>query len=120
MDGKKLIAYPPGRKCERYDIPETVEVVGSYAFEGAPVKVIFAHSGVTDFEKDAASGTEDSDPFTAHYHPEYTSKLGKPIYIGSPDDLSKKQRRRSKNGFQFAAKIGMPEIEPWKYAWYML
>lgn len=113
-DGKKLVAYPPGRKCARYDIPETVEEVCDHAFVGAPVKLIYAHRGVLSFGKGAAHAKDEGAPFVAYYHAECTSRLGKPIYLGPPEDLSKKKLRHVKEGIRSAMKSILPEIDPWR------
>ncbi|MBQ7252524.1 MAG: leucine-rich repeat domain-containing protein, partial [Kiritimatiellae bacterium] len=35
-DGRRLVAYPPGRAAERYDVPEGVEAVPSHLFADCP------------------------------------------------------------------------------------
>ena len=117
-DGKTLILYPPGRKCRRYDIPGSVEEVAANAFVGAPVELIYAHEGVVRFAKYAAHEMEDSAPYVAYHHADYTLRLGKPVYLGSPDDLSRKQKRRVKKGYAYALSSRLPEFEPWKDLWY--
>ena len=117
-DGKTLILYPPGRKCRRYDIPGSVEEVAANAFVGAPVELIYAHEGVVRFAKYAAHEMEDSAPYVAYHHADYTLRLGKPVYLGPPDDLSRKQKRRVKKGYAYALSSRLPEFEPWKDLWY--
>ena len=112
-DGKRLIAYPPGRSRERYDIPQTASAVGDNAFAGAPVRLVFVHGGVESFSQTAASGSAEGDPYVATGNAAFISRLGKPIYLGSPEDLSNRNRRRAAEGFLFALEAGVPEMEPW-------
>ena len=113
-DRQKLIAYPPGRRCVRYDIPETVTEVCAWAFSEAPVKVIYAPDSVKEISKAAADGTKEEDPFVASARAELMTNLGKPIFLGSPEALPPRHQRRVVEGFLVARQIGMPEIEPWK------
>ena len=88
------------------------------AFVGAPVELIYAHEGVVRFAKYAAHEMEDSAPYVAYHHADYTLRLGKPVYLGPPDDLSRKQKRRVKKGYAYALSSRLPEFEPWKDLWY--
>ena len=111
-DGTLLVAYPPGRRCERYDIPETVTEVGKYAFERAQVKLIVLHKGIKRLFVNAVD-TEGDVPFVAHSFPNFMDVFSKPIYLGAPDDLQQNQLRKAIEGFVYAWRIGMPEIAPW-------
>ena len=113
-DGRSLIAYPPGRRCVRYDIPQTVAEVCAGAFSEAPAQVVFVHEGVETFSKAAACGTGEGDPFVASACPALMTDLGKPMFLGPMEDLPPRQRKRVVDGFLFAREIGMPEMEPWK------
>ncbi len=113
-DGRRLIAYPPGRRAARYDVPATVAEVGDHAFAGAPVRLVFVHGGVTRFTDSAARGEADGDPFVASGNPAFIPVIGKPIYLGRPEDLPNRHRRRAVAGFLYALEVGMPEIMPWR------
>ncbi len=113
-DGRKLIAYPPGRRCDRYDIPETVTEVSDWAFFKAQAKVVYVPDGVKTFSKVAAVGVEENDPFVASARADLMTDLGKPIYLGPVDALPPRHQRRVVEGFLAALEIGMPEMEPWK------
>ena len=116
-DGKRLIAYPPGRSRERYDIPATASAVGDNAFVGAPVNLVFVHGGVESFSETAAMSSAEGDPYVATGNAAFISRIGKPIYLGSPEHLSNRNKRRAAEGFLFALEAGMPEIEPWTEAY---
>lgn len=116
-DGRRLIAYPPGRRAARYDIPDTAMEVCDYAFASAPVGLIFVPAGVERFSKTAAAGDAAEDPFVATGNAAFIPQIGKPVYLGLPQDLSNRNRRRAIEGFLYALKTGMPEIEPWKEAY---
>lgn len=113
-DGRRLVAYPPGRACERYDIPATVVEVGSRAFAGAAAKLVFVPAGVEKMSVLAATGEGDGDPYVAHSRAAFTADLGKPVYLGPPDDLSIRQKKRAVDGFLYALETGLTEMEPWK------
>ena len=113
-DGKQLIAYPPGRCCERYDIPETVRKVGDKAFAGAPVKLIFVHKEVEKFSNTAVWGTEKDVPYVAYYNAAFTSAIGKPVYLGPFSEILSRKRRAAMFGFLHALSIGLPEMAPWE------
>ena len=113
-DGQKLIAYPPGRRCGRYDIPEAVTEVSDWAFFKAQAKVIYVPEGVKTFSKVAAVGVEENDPFVASARADLMTDLGKPIYLGPVEALPPRHQRRVVEGFLAALEIGMPEMEPWK------
>ena len=112
-DGTQLIAYPPGRRCERYDIPETVTEIGKYAFERAPVELIVLHKGIKRLSVCAVDTEGDDIPFVAHSAPSFMEVFSKPIYLGAPDDLQKNQLKKAVDGFTYAWRIGMQEIAPW-------
>ena len=114
QDGRKLIAYPPGRRCVRYDIPATVTEVCYGAFLEASAQVILVPDSVKDFSKFAVKGTGATEAFVAYTRPALAADLGKPLYLGPVDDLPLRQRWRALDGFLFALQIGMPEMEPWK------
>lgn len=111
-DGARLIAYPPGRACARYDIPATVAKVCDFAFDGAPAKLVFVPESVKDFSRAAADG-EDA-PFVAYSRADFAAGIGRPVYLGPVADLSNKNKRRAVEGFLFALETGLPEIAPWK------
>ena len=113
-DGKVLIAYPPGRECDRYDIPGTVRKVGDKAFWKAPVKLIFAHKEVESFSNTAAPGMDNDDPYVAFYNAAFTTPVGKPVYLGPPGDVLSRHRRTVMFGFLHALSIGLPEMKPWE------
>ncbi|MBO4887159.1 MAG: leucine-rich repeat domain-containing protein [Firmicutes bacterium] len=113
-DGQKLIAYPPGRCCVRYDIPETVTEVSPWAFSEAPVKVIYVPESVKTFSRAATDGAKEEDPFVATACAEFMPFLDKPIFLGPPEALPPRHQKRVVEGFLVARQIGMPEIEPWK------
>lgn len=113
-DGRKLISYPPGRRCDRYDIPQTVTEVCAWAFLKAPVKVIHIPETVKDFSRAAAEGEGEDDPFVASACVDLMPFLGKPIFLGPVEALPPRHQRRVVEGFLVALDIGMPEIEPWK------
>ncbi len=113
-DGRKLIAYPPGRRCLRYDIPDAVTEVGAGAFSGASAQVILVPAGVKTFSPLAAEGTGDDDPFVACARAALAADLGKPIYLGPVEDLPIRQRWRALDGFLFARQVGLPEMAPWQ------
>ncbi|MBO4379178.1 MAG: leucine-rich repeat domain-containing protein [Clostridia bacterium] len=113
-DGQKLITYPPGRRCVRYDIPQSVTEVCAWAFSEAPARVVYVHDGVEDFSKEAASGTGEDDPFVASAKPALMTDLGKPIFLGPVEELPPRHRNRVVDGFLAAQEAGMPEIGPWK------
>ena len=113
-DGRRLIAYPPGRCCERYDIPETVRKVGDKAFAGAPVKLIFVHKEVERFSTTAVWGTEKDVPYVAYYNAAFTEVIGKPVYLGPFSEVLSRKRRAAMFGFLHALSIGLPEMAPWE------
>ncbi len=111
-DGSRLIAYPPGRRRERYDIPKGTTAFLAGAFDRAPVKVVFAPRGV-QCVPGYTSGSENS-PCFASGDPALATQVGRYVYLGSLDDLPRRQRRIAAEGFLAALEIGMPELEPWK------
>lgn len=52
-DGKTLAAFPHGKRCERYDIPEGVEKIGEAAFSGTRVRKIVMPDSVRTLCKQA-------------------------------------------------------------------
>jgi hypothetical protein len=113
-DGHSLVAYPPGRRCVRYDVPETVTEIRAWAFSEAPVKVIYVPESVETISNAATDGAKDGDPFVASACAEFMPFLSKPVFLGPPETLPPRHRRRVVEGFLVAMDIGMPEIEPWK------
>lgn len=113
-DGRKLIAYPPGRRCDRYDIPETVTEVCAWAFLEAPAQVVYVPETVKTFSKVAADRAEEGVPFVASACVDFMPDLGKPIFLGPVEALPPRHQRRVVEGFLVALDIGMPEIEPWQ------
>ena len=113
-DERKLIAYPPGRRCIRYDIPQSVTKVCAWAFSEAPARVVYVHERVDDFSKAAANGTGENDPYLASANPALMTDLGKPIFLGPVEELPPRHKSRVVEGFLAAQEIGMPEIELWK------
>ena len=113
-DGRKLIAFPPGKRCTRYDIPETVTEVCNGAFFEASAQMIFVPDTVKTFAKFAAKDTGERAPFVAHSVATLTADLGKPLYLGPVDDLPLRQRWRALDGFLFAWHIGLSEMTPWQ------
>ena len=111
-DGRRLIAYPPGRRRERYDIPGNVVEFPASAFDTAPVKVVFAPKGVKLIPT-YTTGAENS-PCFASGDSALTAQTGRNVYLGPLDDLPKRQKRIAAEGFLVAVEIGMPELEPWK------
>ena len=110
-DGRRLIAYPPGRSCARYDVPRPVTQVCDHAFDGVPVKLVFVHDGVTHFSMTAAWNRDD--PFVATGNAEFMPVLGRPVYLGPVGRLPKRYAQRVVEGCLFALEAGVPEIEPW-------
>lgn len=113
-DGRQLLSYPPGRRCDRYDIPETVEKVFAWAFSHASARVVYVPESVQDFSRAAAEGEEEPDPFVASARVDLMPFLGKPIFLGPVESLPPRHQRRVVEGFLVALDIGMPEAEPWK------
>ena len=111
-DGRQLIAWPPGRRRQRYDIPGSVMEFPASAFDRAPVKVVFAPKGVKCIPT-YTSGIENC-PCFASADPALTARVGRNVYLGPLDDLPKRQRRIAAEGFLAALEIGMPELEPWE------
>lgn len=111
-DGRRLIAYPPGRRRQRYDIPGSVMEFPASAFDRAPVKVVFAPKGVKCIPT-YTSGIENC-PCFASADPALMARLGRYVYLGPLEDLPKRQRRIAAEGFLVALEIGMEELEPWK------
>lgn len=111
-DGRQLIAWPPGRCRQRYDIPGSVMEFPASAFDRAPVKVVFAHSGVKCIPT-YTSGIENC-PCFASADPALTARVGRNVYLGPLADLPKRQQRIAAEGFLAALEIGMAELEPWK------
>ena len=111
-DGRQLIAWPPGRRRQRYDIPRSVMEFPASAFDRAPVKVVFAPKGVKCIPT-YTSGIENC-PCFASADPALTARVGRNVYLGPLDDLPKRQRRIAAEGFLAALEIGMPELEPWE------
>ena len=112
QDGRQLIAWPPGRRRQRYDIPGSVMEFPASAFDRAPVKVVFAPKGVKCIPT-YTSGIENC-PCFASADPAFTARLGRYVYLGPLDDLPKRQQRIAAEGFLAALEIGMPELEPWE------
>ena len=112
QDGRQLIAWPPGRRRQRYDIPGSVMEFPASAFDRAPVKVVFAPKGVKCIPT-YTSGIENC-PCFASADPAFTARLGRYVYLGPLDDLPKRQQRIAAEGFLVALEIGMAELEPWK------
>ena len=50
-DGKVLVAFPAGKECEEFIIPDCVETVGAYAFADSDVKTVHFLSGLRAIEK---------------------------------------------------------------------
>ena len=117
-DGRQLVAYPPARECVRYDIPPSVTEVCYKAFLGARVKLIVVPESVEIFAETAVSTDRDTAPFVAYSNPAFTEFLTKPVYLGPPEDLPRRQKGSALNGFVYALKTGMPEIEPWQESWF--
>ena len=117
-DGKQLVAYPPARECERYDIPDTVVKVCHKAFVGAGAKLVFVPESVEAFSETAAKDDGETVPYVAHSNPAFMEILDKPVYLGPPEDLPRSQRGRAVQGFSYALKAGMPEIRPWKESYF--
>ena len=113
-DGRKLIAYPPGRRCSRYDIPAAVTEVCALALHKAPAKVVFVPEGVETFSPLAADGTGDDDPPVATSRAALVADLGRPVYLGPVDRLPVRQRKRAVEGFLSVLDMDIPEMEPWK------
>jgi hypothetical protein len=111
-DGRQLIAYPPGRRRQRYDIPGSVMEFPASAFDRAPVKVVFAPKGVKCIPT-YTSGIENC-PCFASADPALTARVGRNVYLGPLADLPKRQQRIAAEGFLAALEIGMAELEPWK------
>lgn len=111
-DGHRLIAYPPGRRRERYDIPGNVTEFPACAFDRAPVKVVFVPKDVK-LIRTYTTGAE-TNPCFASADLALTAQVGRCVYLGSLDDLPRRQKRIAVEGFLAALEIGMPELEPWK------
>ncbi len=110
-DGRRLIAWPPGMRRRRYDIPGNVTEFLASAFDRAPVKLVFAHKGVKCVST-YTTGAENS-PCFASADPALTARLGRYVYLGPLKDLPKRQQRIAAESFLVAIEIGMPELEPW-------
>ena len=111
-DGSRLIAYPPGRHCARYDIPGNVAEFLESAFDMASVNLVFAQKGVKCVPT-YTTGRENY-PCFASGDPALTARVGRNVYLGALDDLPKRQQRIAAEGFLAALEIGLPELEPWK------
>jgi len=110
-DGRRLIAYPPGRRCARYDVPGEVREILTGAFAGAPVRTVVVRRGVKIVPGYATRG-EDG-PYFASEDAEFVVRMGKPIYLGPVEALPKRCRMPAVEGFLVALETGMPELEPW-------
>ena len=111
-DGRRLIAYPPGRRRQRYDIPENALEFPASAFDRAPVKVVCVPEGVKCIPT-YTSGAENS-PVFASGDSALTATVGRSVYLGPLHDLPKRQKWIAAEGFLVALEIGIPELEPWK------
>ena len=111
-DGRRLIAFPHGRRRERYDIPGNVTDLLESAFDKAPVKLVFVPPGMKCIPT-YTSGIENC-PCFASGDPVFTAQVGRNVYLGALDELPKRQKRIAREGFLTALEIGMPELAPWK------
>ena len=112
-DGRRFIAYPPGRRCRRYDVPETVREISGRAFHEAPIELIVLPGKLESCSVTALDTEGDHIPFVAHSIPDLMYVLTRPVYLGSPGDLAPNQIRKAVEGFAYAWHAGMPEIAPW-------
>ena len=113
-DGTRLLAYPPGRACARYDVPETVVELGDGIFLHAPAALVVLHPGVKRVSPTAADCRGYDGPYVAYRDPAFTALLGRPVYLGPVSDLSNRYKRRAVEGFLFALRTGLPEMAPWR------
>ncbi len=111
-DGTRLIAYPPGRRSWRYDIPEKVTEFPASAFDKAPVELVFVPKGVKCIPT-YTTGAENS-PCFASADPALIARVGRSLYLGPLEDLSGRQQRIAAEGFLAVLETGMPELEPWE------
>ncbi|MBR3596338.1 MAG: leucine-rich repeat protein [Clostridia bacterium] len=57
-DGKSLLIYPLGKEGTEYSVPETVEVIGEYAFKDSVLESIIVPGTVKKIENNAFSSSE--------------------------------------------------------------
>ena len=117
-DGTQLVAYPPAKECERYDIPPSVTTVRKKAFYGARIKLLVVPDSVEGFGENAVSTEREKAPYIAYSNRAFTEYFTRPVYLGPPEDVPRAKKSGALEGFVYALKIGLPEIEPWKECWF--
>lgn len=112
---RKLIAFPAGKECERYYIPEFVAEIGAKAFQDANcVKQVYITENVKKVSKKAFEKDTNA-PLVFYSNPAFSDCLPKQVYVGGPlSDLPSKYQENAVNGFLIATNLGIKSIEQWE------
>lgn len=66
FDGKKLVIYPEYKENEEFEIPSTVEVIGSYAFEDTCLETLIIPESITSLHNNIFGSTSEISTLILH------------------------------------------------------